>query len=228
MVTKPAPDGVERRARHARAVVLAMGYYERPNRLGVPGEDLSSRSHYYREAHDHYRQRVVIVGGKNSAGEAALELYRTGAQVTLVHRGAALGDALESWVRPDIENRIKEGSVAARFNTRVVEIRPAGMVDQSGTRLGPPRTRHIPADSVRCSRAITRTTDFLRRGGVEIEPRHVRAALQPGDVRDQRGGSLRRRRAARRKKMGTIFIENGRFHGERIARCWPSGCGEPA
>ena len=103
-----------RRARRActtrRAVVLAIGYYDEPNLLGVPGEDLPHVSHYYRDAHAYYRQRVVIVGGKNSAAEAALELYRAGAHVTLVHRRPRLGDSIKYWVKPDIENRIKEGS----------------------------------------------------------------------------------------------------------------------
>ena len=94
-----------------------MGYYDRPNLLGVPGEDLPHVRHYYDEPHPYYRQRVVIVGGKNSACEAALELYRNGAHVTLVHRGPALGDSVKYWVKPDIENRINEGSIAARFNT---------------------------------------------------------------------------------------------------------------
>ena len=105
------------RVRHARAVVLAIGYYDLPNYLGVPGEDLPHVSHYYTDAHPYYRQRVVVVGGKNSAAEAALELFRAGAHVTLVHRHATLGDSIKYWVRPDIENRIKEGSIAARFES---------------------------------------------------------------------------------------------------------------
>ena len=116
------------RARHARAVVLAMGYYDRPNRLGIPGEDLPHVSHYYSEPHPYYRRRVVVVGGKNSACEAALDLYRNGAHVTLVHRGETLGDSVKYWVRPDMENRIKEGAVAAHFNTRLVEITATGVV----------------------------------------------------------------------------------------------------
>src|SRR5919109_3945677 len=117
-----------RRVREARAVVLAIGYYDHPNCLGVPGENLPHVSHYYTEAHPYYKQRVVIVGGKNSAAEAALELFRAGAHVTLVHRRAALGESIKYWVKPDIENRIKEGSVAARFESRVVEIRATDVV----------------------------------------------------------------------------------------------------
>jgi len=94
------------RVRHARYVAMAIGYYDHPNRLGVPGEDLPHVAHYYSEPHPFYRKRVLIVGGKNSAAEAALDLFRAGAHVTLVHRRPALGDSIKYWVKPDIENRI--------------------------------------------------------------------------------------------------------------------------
>jgi thioredoxin reductase (NADPH) len=116
-----------RRVRHARFVVLAIGYFDHPNCIGVPGEDLPHVRHYYREPHEHYRQRVVVVGGGNSAAEAALELHRAGAHVTLVHRGPHLKPTIKYWVRPDIENRIKEGSVAARFGACVTAIRPTAV-----------------------------------------------------------------------------------------------------
>ena len=127
VVTTRGERGVTR-VREAQAVVMAIGYYDLPNYLGIPGEDLPHVSHYYTEAHPYYRQRVVIVGGKNSAAETALELFRAGAQVTLVHRHAALGDSIKYWVRPDIENRIKEGSIPARFETRVTAITPTAVV----------------------------------------------------------------------------------------------------
>ncbi len=111
------------RVREARNVVLAMGYYELPNMLNVPGEDLPHVTHFYKEAHPYYRQRVVIVGGKNSAAEAALEIHRAGGHVTMVHRGPGFGDSVKYWVKPDIENRVKEGSIQAHFNAQVVEIR---------------------------------------------------------------------------------------------------------
>src|SRR5919107_899602 len=134
VVTTATPRGATR-VREARAVVLAIGYYDHPNYLGIPGEDLPHVSHYYDDAHPYYRKRVVIVGGKNSAAEAALELFRGGAHVTLVHRHAQLGDSIKYWVRPDIENRIKEGSIAARFEASVVEITPtAAFIEQHGQR----------------------------------------------------------------------------------------------
>ena len=98
-----------RRSVHARSVVIATGAYDIPNRIGVPGEDLPHVSHYYTQPHPYYRKRVVIIGGKNSAAEAALDLFRAGASVTIVHRRSALGESIKYWVKPDIENRIKEG-----------------------------------------------------------------------------------------------------------------------
>ena len=199
-----------RRVRSARAVVLAMGYYDAPNYLNVPGEDLPHVKHYYDEPHPYYRQRVVVVGGKNSAAEAALDLYRNGAHVTLVHRGHTLGDSIKYWVRPDIENRIREEAIAARFNTRVQEIRPTEVLLSDGTTL--------PADAVLLLTGYHADPEFLRRAGVEVmagtdEPRHNPETFET-NVRNLfiAGGQIAG------KRTGTVFIENGRFHGERIAR----------
>ena len=198
-----------RRVRHARIVVLAMGYYDYPNLLGVPGEDLPHARHFYDEAHTYYRARVVIVGGRNSAVEAALELYRSGAHVTIVHRGPAVGESVKYWVKPDIENRIKEGSIAARFNTRVVEIRPAEVV------VDPPPP--LPADAVLLLTGYRADPEFLRRVGVEVNPETKVPRHDPMTFETNvmnlfiAGGQLAGR------KTGTVFIENGRFHGARIA-----------
>ena len=203
------------RVREARAVVLAMGYYGRPNLLGIPGEDLPHVSHYYGEAHPYYRQRVVIVGGKNSACEAALELHRAGAHPTLVHRGEALGDSVKYWVRPDVENRIKEGSIAARFSTEVVEIRPTHVVVR---RTGELETETIPAEGVLLMTGYQADPGFLQRAGVELDPetnipRHHADTFETNVTNlFIAGGQLAGRRT------GTIFIENGRFHGEQVAK----------
>lgn len=199
-----------RRVRRARAVVLAMGYYDHPNMLGVPGEDLPHVRHYYDEPHNYYRRRVVIVGGKNSAVEAALEIYRTGGQVTLVHRGSSIGESVKYWVKPDIENRIKEGSIDTRFNTRVVEIRPAEVIVDPGP-------SSIPADSVLLLTGYQADPEFLRRAGVHVNPETNVPRHDPMTFETNvpnlfiAGGQLAGR------KTGTVFIENGRFHGERIA-----------
>ena len=209
-VTCVAESGVTR-TRGARAVVLAMGYYDHPVMLGIPGEDLPHVSHYYREAHPYYGQRVVIVGAKNSAAEAALELFRAGAHVTLVHRGADLGDSLKYWVRPDIENRIKEGSIAARFNTTVREIRRTAVVVESGT-----NQEALPADAVLLLTGYRADTALMRAAGVEFDP-ETEAPVYDTETFETTvpnlfvaGGALAG------KQTGTVFIENGRFHGQRI------------
>jgi thioredoxin reductase (NADPH) len=199
-----------RRFRKARVVVLAMGYYDGPNLLGVAGEDLPHVRHYYDEPHPYYRQRVVIVGGKNSACEAALELYRNGAHVTLVHRGAAIGDSVKYWVKPDIENRVKEGSIAAHFNSHVAEIRPSEVVLDTGVTL--------PAEAVLLLTGYHADEDFMRRIGVAIHA-DTRSPKYDVDTYETNvpglfvaGGQLAG------KRTGTVFIENGRFHGEVIAK----------
>ena len=199
-----------RRVRRARAVILAMGYYDAPNHLNVPGEDLPHVKHYYDEPHPYYRQRVVVVGGKNSAAEAALDLYRNGASVTLVHRNATLGDSIKYWVKPDIENRIREGSIAARFNTRVVEIRPTEVVLSDGTTL--------PSDAVLLLTGYHADPEFLRRAGVEVKPETDEPRLDPESFETNVPNLFIAGGQVAGKRTGTVFIENGRFHGERIAK----------
>ncbi len=116
-------DGVGLEYR-ARKIILATGYYDLPNVLGVPGEDLPHVSHYFSEAHPYWNQDVVVIGGRNSAAEAALDLFRSGARVTLIHRGPEMGKSLKYWVKPDIENRMRAGEIRAMFNTEVTRFEP--------------------------------------------------------------------------------------------------------
>jgi thioredoxin reductase (NADPH) len=200
-----------KRVRQARAVVLAIGYYDLPNYLGVPGEDLPHVSHYYTDAHPYYRQRVVVVGGKNSAAEAALELFRGGAHVTLVHRHATLGDSIKYWVRPDIENRIKEGSVQAMFETAVCEIRPTAVVVQrAGVR------EEIPADGVFLLTGYHPDAELMKAAGVDVEPDTLAPALNPETFETNVPNLFLAGGCVAGKATGNIFIENGRFHGEKI------------
>ena len=196
---------------HGRSVVLATGAYDFANLMGVPGEDLPHVSHYYTSPHPYYRKQVVIVGGKNSAAEAALDLYRAGAHVTIVHRRAALGDSIKYWVKPDIENRIKEGSVAACFNTHVVEITPTHVVvDQDGTR------RDIPADGVFLLTGYTSDNRLLRDAGVEIDPDTCGPRHDPETYETNVEGLYVIGAMVAGKASGRIFIENGRFHGQVV------------
>src|SRR5690349_8002669 len=199
------------RVREARAVVLAIGYYDLPNFLGIPGENLPHVSHYYTDAHPYYRQRVVVVGGKNSAAEASLELFRAGSHVTLVHRHATLGDSIKYWVRPDIENRIKEGSINARFEATVVEITPTAVViDTKGTREA------IPAEGVFLMTGYHPDVDLMRRAGIECHPETLAPALDPETYESNVPSLFIAGGAIAGRHTGNIFIENGRFHGERI------------
>ena len=199
-----------RRTVHARRVVIATGAYDYPNICGIPGEDLPHVSHYYTQPHPFYRKRVVIVGGKNSAAEAALDLYRAGASVTIVHRRAALGDSIKYWVKPDIENRIKEGSIAARFNTSVREIRPTEVVVQTE---GLPDT--IPADGVFLLTGYGADTTLLRNSGVELNsethgPVHDTETFETNIPGLYVIGAM-----VAGVQSGKVFIENGRFHGQQ-------------
>src|SRR5687768_9636644 len=209
------------RVRHARAVVMAIGYYDLPNYLGVPREILPHVSHYYTDAHPYYRQRVVVVGGKNSAAEAALELFRGGAKVTLVHRHATLGDSIKYWVRPDIENRIKEGSIAAMFETSVVEIRSTGVVVEHhpSTGAGQGATREeIPAEGVFLLTGYHPDADLMRRAGVECDPETLAPSLNPETFETNVPNLFLAGGASAGRATGNIFIENGRFHGEKIVK----------
>jgi thioredoxin reductase (NADPH) len=208
-----------RRIRHARNVVLATGYYDHPNRLNVPGEELPHVHHYYGEPHPYYRQRVVIVGGGNSAAESALEMFRAGAHVTIVHRWPELKSTIKYWVRPDIENRIKEGSIAARFNTCLKEIRPTSIVvtpaADGGRGDGAGSNQELPADAVFLLVGYHPDWDLQAGAGIEFNERRV-PVYNPETFETNVPGLFVAGGALAGEKTGEVFIENGRFHGMKI------------
>jgi thioredoxin reductase (NADPH) len=200
-----------RRIRHGRHVVLAVGYFDHPNMVGVPGEDMAHVFHYYHEPHGYFRKRVVIVGGGNSAAETALELFRSGAYVTLVHRHAELKPSIKYWVRPDIENRIKEGSVTGLFNTRVIEIQPtAVLVERNG------KPEEIPADAVFLLTGYHPDGDLYRRAGIRMKKETMTPELNADTFETNVPGLFLAGGAICGRDTSNIFIENGRFHGEKI------------
>jgi thioredoxin reductase (NADPH) len=208
-VVSSGPEG--RRSRETRNVVFATGYYDHPNRLDVPGEDLPHVSHYYDEPHPYYRKRVVVVGGKNSAAIAALELHRAGAVVTLVHRHKELGASIKYWIKPDIENRLSEGSIASRFETRVAEIRSRSVVLEShGT------AEEIPADAVLLMTGYSPDVGLLRAAGVRIDDATLEPSHDPQTLETNVPGLFVAGALASGRQTSRIFIENGRFHGEAI------------
>ena len=205
-------DG-EARVRKARNVVAAVGYYDHPNLLGVPGEDLPHVSHYYYEPHGAWRKPVVVVGGKNSAAIAALELYRAGATVTLVHRRDRLSDSVKYWIKPDIENRIKEGSIAARFGTCVTEIRRHSVAVR-----GPRGADEIAAEVVYLMTGYHPDPLLFEGAGVRVDPETLAPVHDPETLETNVPGFYLAGSVVSGKNTGRIFIENGRFHGEAVIK----------
>jgi thioredoxin reductase (NADPH) len=196
-----------------RKIAVATGYYDLPNELGVPGENLPHVSHYYTEPHPFWNQDVVVIGGKNSAAEAALDLYRNGARVTLVHRGKELGKTIKYWVRPDIENRIKAGQVQALLDARVDEItKDAIVVEQHA------QTKRVAAKQVFALTGYHPDFSFIESLGVKLDAESRRPALDPNTLESNVPGIHLAGVVIGGRHTGEIFIENGRFHGKQIIR----------
>lgn len=195
-----------------RKVIVATGFFDQPNRLGVLGEDLPHVSHYYKEPYLYAGQRVVVVGAKNSSAKAALDLHRHGASVTLVHRGPEIGPSVKYWIRPDLENRIRDGAIRAFFGTTVTAIR-AGEVDV----LTPGAPRTLPADFVLALTGYHPDFAFLEALGVALEgPLHV-PVLDPETMETNRPGVYLAGTVCGGYDTSRWFIENGRIHAAHIA-----------
>jgi len=194
-----------------KKLAVATGYYDLPNSLGVRGEELPHVSHYYTEPHEYWKQDVVVIGGKNSAAEAALDLYRYGARVTLVHRGKELGKTIKYWVRPDIENRIQAGQIQAMFGARVDEITAeAVVVEHHG------QTTRLPAKQVFALTGYHPDFSFISRLGVQLDPESKRPAVDPNTLESNVPGIYLAGVVIGGRHTSEIFIENGRFHGKQI------------
>jgi thioredoxin reductase (NADPH) len=188
------------------AAVVATGYYHRPCQLGVPGEDLPHVSHYYVEAHPHWRRRVVIVGGGNSAAEAALDLRRAGANVTMLVRGNRIKETVKYWVRPDLENRIREKSITAVFNavvqritTEAVHYRCAGA------------SRSVDADAVLLLTGFVAEVALVREAGAAVRE-DGSVVLDPETYETTVPGLYVIGSAGYGPRTAEVFIENGRLH----------------
>jgi thioredoxin reductase (NADPH) len=196
----------------ARKVVVATGYYDLANHIGIVGEDSDKVFHYYREAHPYYDTDVVVIGGKNSAAEAVLDLWRHGARVTLVHRGAQMHHHVKYWVRPDVENRIKAGEITAYFNTTVQEIGPDYIV-----LLTPSGSLRLKNDFVFAMTGYHPDYDFLRSIGIELSAEQHRPFCDPETLESNVPGVYVAGVIVAGSRTNEIFIENGRFHGQQIA-----------
>jgi thioredoxin reductase (NADPH) len=193
-------------------IVVATGYYDLPNELNIPGENLPHVSHYYTEPHAFWNQDVVVVGGKNSAAEAALDLWRNGARVTMVHRGAALGSTIKYWVKPDIENRVKAGQIPMHFNSVVTEIVDNAVMIETGEG----RTR-LPAKQVFLLTGYHPDFEFIESLGVKLDQATKKPAMNPETHESNVPGVYLAGVVIGGRHTSEIFIENGRFHGKQIA-----------
>ena len=202
--------GQEERYRGKR-IVVATGYYDLPNYMGVPGEHLPHVNHYYTEPHPFWNQDVVVIGGKNSAVESALDLYRNGARVTLLVRSKELGKSLKYWVRPDIENRIKAGQIQALFGTRVKEIVREGIVVENDAGV-----QELKARQVFALTGYHPDYDFIESLGVRLDAETRRPSINLKTLESNVPGIYLAGVVIAGKNTGEIFIENGRFHGKQI------------
>ena len=196
----------------SKKVILSTGYYDVANRLNVPGEDLAKVIHYYKEPHPYYNQDVLIVGAKNSAALAALELWWTGARVTLVHRGEGIHRQVKYWIKPNIENRIKNKEIPAYFHSRVMEIR-----ETSVRILTPEGEIELKNDFVFAMTGYRPDTEFLEAHGIRFDPETHRPNTHPETLESDRKGMYLAGVLVAGMHTNEIFIENGRFHGGKIA-----------
>lgn len=196
----------------AKKIVLSTGYYDVANRLEVPGEDLDKVIHYYKEAHPYYNHDVVVVGAKNSAAIAALELHWTGARVTLIHRGGEMSGKIKYWIKPNIENRIKNGEIKAYFHSQILEIRPKEVLVRT-----PGGELILPNDFVFAMTGYRPDLEFLGSIGIRLDEKTQRPRTNADTLESDRAGVFLAGVIVAGMHTNEIFIENGRFHGEKIA-----------
>ena len=203
--------GGEERETRAAAVVVATGYFGSPNRINVAGEELAHVAHVYREGHEAFLQSVVVVGGGNSAAEAALDLWRSGAKVTLVHFGPTFDKRIKPWVLPDLENRIRDGSIAARWNARVARIEGDHVCVMTDERM-----ERVEATRVYLLTGFAPDMALLREVGVPIDSTTGIPSHDPATLETSVPGVFIAGVVVAGFDANKVFIENGRYHGDKI------------
>ena len=196
-----------------RKVIVSTGYYDLPNYLGINGEHLPKVLHYYKEPYPYQDTDVIVIGGKNSAAISSLDLWRHGARVSLVHRGAGLSSHIKYWILPDIENRIKNGEIRAHFNSAVIDIGPETALIR--TSQGDVELKN---DFVFALTGYHPDYDFLRAMGIELLGEQLRPACDPQTLESNVHGIYIAGVILAGTRTNEIFIENGRFHGQHIAK----------
>jgi thioredoxin reductase (NADPH) len=203
---------LENRCVRAKKVIFATGYYDVPNLLGVPGEDLAKVHHYYKEPHPYYDHDVLVIGAKNSAAIAALELWWTGARVTLVHRGEGIHRAVKYWIKPNIENRINNGEIPAYFHSSVKEILPGKVILNT-----PGGEVTLKNDFVFAMTGYRPDFEFLAAQGITVDAATGRPRVNAETLESERAGVYLAGVIVAGVHTNEIFIENGRFHGKQIS-----------
>jgi thioredoxin reductase (NADPH) len=201
----------------AHKLAVATGYYDLPNYLGIPGEKLSKVHHYYNDPHPYFEMDVVVIGGKNSAAIAALELWRSGARVTLVYRGPEIPPHVKYWIKPDIENRIKNGEIKAYFRSNVVEVAPDAVTVET-----PQGRLTLKNDFVFAMTGYHPDFNFLERLGLRFEGEDRLPVCDAETLESNVPGIYLAGVIVAGARTNDIFIENGRFHGLQIAKALAS------
>ncbi|HEV2485260.1 MAG TPA: YpdA family putative bacillithiol disulfide reductase [Terracidiphilus sp.] len=196
----------------ARKLVISSGYYDLPNFMNIPGENLSKVHHYYVDPHPYFEMDVAVIGGKNSAAIAALELWRSGARVTLIYRGPGVTPNVKYWIKPDIENRIKDGEIKAFFETDVLEITPDAVILET-----PEGQQTLPNDFVFAMTGYHPDFTFLEQLGVRLEGPDKLPVCNAETLESNVPGIYLAGVIVAGSRTHEIFIENGRFHGLQIA-----------
>jgi thioredoxin reductase (NADPH) len=196
----------------AKNVVIATGFYDIPNLMNIPGENLPKVKHYYTEPYPYARQKIVVVGSSNSAVDAALETYRKGAEVTMIVRHSEISKSVKYWVKPDIENRIAEGSIKAHFNAEMIEIKENSVVfkDEKG------ETHEIDNDFVLAMTGYLPDFDFLKNSGIELQGDCLKPFYNPETMETNISNLYLAGVVCGGKDTHLWFIENSRIHANMI------------
>ncbi|GAJ40975.1 Thioredoxin reductase [Parageobacillus caldoxylosilyticus] len=198
----------------AEYVIVATGYYDHPNYMNVPGEDLPKVTHYFKEAHPYFNTDCVVIGGKNSSVDAALELVKAGARVTVLYRGSGYSPSIKPWVLPEFDSLVRKGIIKMEFNAHVKEITEDAVIYEVEG-----ETKKIKNDFVFAMTGYHPDHEFLKKMGVEVDPETGRPLYNPETMETNVPGIFIAGVIAAGNDANEIFIENGRFHGGQIAAC---------
>lgn len=195
-------------------VIIATGFYDIPNLLNIPGENLQKVKHYYTEPYPYANQKIVVIGASNSAVDAALETYRKGADVTMIIKGSEISNSVKYWVKPDIENRILEGSIKAFFNAEMQEVKDSTVIfkDDRGS------IHEIENDFVLAMTGYLPDFDFLRNSGILLRNENLIPMYDPETMETNIKNFYLAGVVCGGKDTHLWFIENSRIHANLIVK----------